>query len=888
MTRLPAGTVTLMFSDVAGSTRALSRLGPVFTDAMDAHRTVMRRATATHGGVEMGTEGDSFFVVFSTASEAVAGATEAQRNLASYDWPQGEALRVRMGIHTGTPKVHLDGYVGMDVHRAARIAGAAHGGQVVISDATAHLVERGGLPQGVQLRDLGRHRLKDLPSPERLFQLRVPGLQEEFAPLKSLGTATSLPVTPTPLVGRETYLEQLIEVIGSRQTRLVTLTGPGGAGKTRLAIEAARRLVDAFPDGVYFVSLVAVTSPEAMRVTIAEVLGVPPESRKPPALYEQIRHTGSLLVLDNLEQLSGADEVVCELLDNLRDVTLIATSRSPLHVPGESEHAVEPLTLPRGDGLAEVASATAAQMFVQRASAVRSTFTLTDANAAEIAAICRRLDGLPLAIELAAARTKMLSPRALLSRLDAALDIAAVSTHGPIRQRTLRETINWSYDLLPPAKQRLFRWMGVFVGGADLDAIAAVTGADEELAGVDPLDLMVGLVDASLAIVSETPDGEPRIGTLKTIRSFAVDQLVASGEEKRARAAHARHYLHVAQRLNLLLNGARERQARTTFEQDFDNFQEALDWATSPSSDPGEEGPLLGLRLAASLDGMWFASSFFSEEVLWVKRAIDRAEGTESPELADCLEQLGRVRYLSGDLDQAYAAAVASVEMWRRVGEPERGLSQALETLGNTELARDHPEEGYALLTESVAVAREYGPAEQLCSALLGEAIAVGDIRGTYQEAYEIESEALALATTLGAPIPMARAQLNIASSLRLLGRPREAKEQMQSLITSTLDLGRRIRLCVIAEDYAAILVELDDFLAAVKLLASAEQTRTTIGMPRALHQVKELQKPIAKAREALTPAEWAGAERAGRSATIEESLASHALREPQNETSRG
>lgn len=866
-----------MFSDVAGSTRALSRLGPVFADAMDAHRTVMRQATGTYGGIEMGTEGDSFFVAFPTAPEAVAAAAEAQRNLESYDWPQGEALRARMGVHTGSPLVHLDGYVGMDVHRAARIAGAAHGGQVVISDATAHLVERGGLPNGVGLRDLGTHRLKDLPSPERLFQLRMPGLQDEFAPLKSLGTASSLPLTHTPLVGREKYLEELTELIGSRRTRLVTLTGPGGAGKTRLAIEVARRLVEAFPDGVYFVSLVSVTSPETMRVTIAEVLGVPPEARQPPALYEHIRHTGSVLVLDNLEQLSGADDVVCELLDNVRDIVLITTSRSPLHVPGEHEHAVEPLTLPRGNGLVEVADASAAQMFVQGASAVSSTFTLTEANAAEVAAICRHLDGLPLAIELAAARTKMLSPRALLSRLDQALDIAAVGTHGPTRQRTLRETIAWSHDLLPPAKQKLFRWLGVFVGGADLDAIAAVTGADEELAGEDPLDLVAGLVDASLAMVSESPNGEPRIGILKTIRTFAVDQLAASGEEGQARAAHARHYLNVAQRLNLLLNGAQEREARASFELDFDNFQEALEWATSRSRNMAEDGPLLGLRLAASLDGMWFASSFFPEEVLWVERAIARAAGTESPELADCLEQLGRIRYLSGDLDLAYEATVASVEMWRRVGDPVRGLSQALETLGNTEMARDRPNEGYELLSESVAVARSYGPPEQLCSALLRQAVAVGNLHGDIQTAYEIEREALALAIEIGVPTTIDRAQLNIACSLRLLGRPREAKEQMRSLIARTLQLGRRIRLCVIAEDYAAVLVELGDFEAAVRLLAAAEQTRKAIGMPRELQQIKELEDPIAKARAALSPQDWAAAERRGQSTTIEESLTRHA-----------
>ncbi len=313
MTDLPSGTVSLLFSDIEGSTALLSRLGPAYAQALDAQRQVLRKAWVAYGGTELGTEGDSFFVVFPTAAGAVAAATQAQRQLADYPWPSGEKVRVRMGVHTGNPSPHDGGYVGMDVHRAARIAGAAHGGQVVVSAATAELV-RGCLPDQAHLRDLGSHQLKDIAVPEHLFQLTVGGLQSEFAQLKTLGTAASLPRPATPLVGRGWELVELTELFGSPDVRLVTLTGPGGSGKTRLAIALAQQLTERFPDGVYFVPLVAVTTADVMWTTIAESLDVPPEGKAPPGFFEHVAHRSALSVLDNLEQIDGADEVVTELM----------------------------------------------------------------------------------------------------------------------------------------------------------------------------------------------------------------------------------------------------------------------------------------------------------------------------------------------------------------------------------------------------------------------------------------------------------------------------------------------------------------------------------------------------------------------------------------------
>jgi predicted ATPase/class 3 adenylate cyclase len=552
MSELPTGTVSLLFSDIEGSTVLLNRLGPSYADTLEVQRQVLRDAWAVHGGTELGTEGDSFFVVFPTAEGAVKAAAQAQRELEDYPWPGGERVRVRIGIHTGSPQVHDGSYVGMDVHRAARIAGSANGGQVVVSSVTADLA-RGGLPDGVGLRDLGSHQLKDIAVAEHLFQLAIDGLQADFPALKTIGAASSLPVTATPLVGRDQEVAGLTALLRSPGVRLVTLTGPGGSGKTRLAIAVAQRLGVVFPDGVFFVPLEAVTSADVMWTSIAEVLDVPPEGRMPPGFFSYVAHRSALFVLDNLEQLPEADDVVAQLLAAAPQVAVIASSRRAVSVPAEHLHPVPPLALPEDSTLADAEGSGAVQLFVQQARSIRPDFLLTLTNVAEVVAICRRLDGLPLAIELAAARMRLLSPKALLGRLDQALDIASPSKQAPSRQKTLRDTIAWSYELLTPAQQAFFRRLGVFAGGGDLDAIAAVTavptGAGD---GADPLDRVADLVDASLVTITEGPDGEPRVAILETIRAYARDQIRAADEADAVRSAHAGHYLQVAEQLQSL------------------------------------------------------------------------------------------------------------------------------------------------------------------------------------------------------------------------------------------------------------------------------------------------------------------------------------------------
>jgi len=851
----------------------LGRLGAAYVEALTGQRQVLRRAWSAHGGTEMGTEGDSFFVVFPTAPAAVSAAAQAQRDLAAYPWPAGESVRVRIGIHTGSPAPYDGGYVGIDVHRAARISGATHGGQVVISAATAELV-RGRLPEGVRLLDLGSHHLKDMPAPERLFQLQGEGLRGVFPPLKTVGAASSLPAAATPLVGRDRELADLA-VVGSPGVRLVTLTGPGGSGKTRLALEVARRSIEAFPDGVYFVPLAAVDSAEAMWTSIADSLNVAPEARTAPRLLSDLAHRTTLLVLDNLEQLAGADAVVAELLDGAPNVTVVATSRRPLHLPAEFEYALEPLDLPVGRSLDEAQQSAAVQLFVQQARRVRSGFTLTSVNAAEVTAACRRLDGLPLAIELAASRIKLLSPRALLGRLDAGLDLAATGTHGSSRQRTLRDTVNWSYDLLSPERQAYFRRLGVFAGGADLEAIRAIVVPDDGLGGTDPFDVMADLVDASLVTVAEDPDGEPRFGMLETIHAYARDRLSASGDLDTVRERHALHFVHLVETLAPLMDTERRTEARGRLEVEHDNLREALTWAVrAPTVADSETQPVaVGTRLCKGLAEFWAASGNSSEGRLFINVLIDclgGIEGPDRPELAWALQAMSTAVRDGGDLQTAKRYATASVAMWRRLDDRNQ-LATALHILAAMELHLGHPAATRSLLEEAFLLAGESGDKPYLLRALADFAILEG-FEHNYERSLELNAQVLRLADELGNPELAILARHNVAESLRLLGRLEEAKAQMTALIPDELRLNEPTSLTDLAEAYAAILTELGDHSRAVKLLGAADRMRQCLGTPRTQWH-EEVEVIRGKTRGALSERAWTDAYRSGTAAALEEVL---------------
>ena len=899
----------MLFSDVEGSTLLLTRLGRHYEQVLEGSRDLQRRAWADYDGVEMGTEGDSFFVVFAAADAAVRAAIAAQTALQHHPWPAGEPVRVRMGIHTGSPRIHGDGYVGIDVHRAARIAAAAHGGQVVLSEVTAKLVEAllpAMPPLGVGLRDLGRHRLKDLTVPEHLHQLLIPGAAAQFPPLKSLGTTSSLPSATTPLLGRQSDTERLATMLRAPGTRLVTLTGPGGSGKTRLAVAAARDVVDQFPDGVYFVPLAAVTSAHNIWGGIADTLDLPATTRTD--VLAQMGSQRALVVLDNLEQIDRADTEVTTLLDHAPDVVVLATSRRPLHLASERQYAVEPLALPESDNITAVEASPAVQLFVERARAVRSSFRLAPDNAADIAAICGHLDGLPLAIELAAARSKLLGPRGLRARLDQAL--AQTLTHTtdrttdlridsrnpqadrPTRQQALRETIDWSYRLLPPPQQALFRRLGVFAGGADLDAVAAVCGnrvPEDTRPGAaspddtdDTADLVEALVDASLVGVTEDDDGDPRFTLLETLRAYALDALAHAGELDDTRLAHARHYASVAWRLRwFIIWTSREARlhANRLFDREQHNFREALTWLTTdPGSssnsgsgrDAAERTSLALALLAGAGDEVWLDVDPV-EWHHWLEVVLDRPETPPSVDRGICLFLYAEDLSMRGDQSRALAAAQRSVEMLTKLDAPDE-LAWALLILADVHAELGDLDQSRSLCDDVARRSRARGNGFLLANALRFVAFYEMDLE-RWDEALRLLNEAHRAFTDSGWSY-LPNHSFFVGRTLRKLGRAKDAHQLMSTELHQEARGMPPLGLVERGEDYAAALADAGFAQFTPLVLAACQRTRTRIGATPARREQLVIDDARKTAQAALPPEQWSATWARGEAMALPDALA--------------
>jgi predicted ATPase/class 3 adenylate cyclase len=621
MAGLPTGTVTFLFTDIEGSTRLLQELGDRYATARDEHAAIVRRVVAEAGGVEVSTEGDSFFVAFASPLAAVRAAVAAQRGLAANDWPPGRPVRVRMGLHTGEGVLGGDNYVGLDVNRAARIAAAGHGGQVIVSHATRGLVEH-ALPAGVSFRDLGAHRLKDIALPEHLHDLVVEGLRADFPPPRTLDARRdNLPVQLTSLVGRE---EEIAEVIGLLdRARLVTLSGPGGVGKTRLAVAVAERLRDRFAAGIVFVPLAAVTRPELALAGIARAVGADLVGTRAPleALAEQLGEDRWLLVLDNLEQVIDVAGDLVELLTRCPGVAVLATSRAVLRIGPEREYRVAPLPLPAdpAGGPVEALLATpAVALFVERARVVRHDFALTQRNAGAVVELCRRLEGLPLAIELAAARVRLLDPDAILGRLARSLDaLGTGAVDLPERQRTLRATVDWSVGLLEEAERSLLEVAAIFVDGWTLQAAARVAGLDEDQA----LDLSEALARHSLIHLDSTELG-PRLRMLGTVREFVAERLAARPDLAEIQRRHADHYRGLAEQADVWLRGARQGEWFERLEAEAGNLAAAVGWylARDPTPLP---------HLFRVLWLFWSARDHLGEARVWVDQLLPAADALD-------------------------------------------------------------------------------------------------------------------------------------------------------------------------------------------------------------------------------------------------------------------
>jgi len=674
---LPTGTVTFVFTDIEGSTRLASELGPAtYGRLLEQHHRLLRTAFAAHGGVERGTQGDSFLVVFRDARSAVAAAVEAQRALAGTSWPADAVVRVRMGLHSGEGIAGGDDYVGIDINRAARIAAAGHGGQVLVSDATRALAEL-DLPAGVSVRDLGRHRLKDLPAPEHLFELVVEGLPSEFPPLRSAEAAPgNLPVRLTSFIGREAELAELEELLA--HNRLLTLTGPGGTGKTSIAVELARRARDRFPDGVWFVALESVTDPELVASAIVTALGIHEAGTRLPAetLHDHLRERALLLVLDNLEQLEGAGTVVGRLLRESEGLTVVATSRSPLRIAAEQEYPMAPLPLPGPwspdpiEDLSIVETIESIRLFVDRARRTQPGFRLTPENASAVAEICRRVDGLPLGIELAAARVNLMTPSAIAQRLARHLPLPGTAARDlPDRQQTIERAIAWSHDLLAEPDRRLFARLSVFAGGWDLDAAEAVCGQAEEL-GTDVMDGIARLVEQSLArALTEDRTGDsaiglgPRFTMLETVREFAADRLSAAGETGELRRRHALHYLGQAEAAAEHLPGREQVAWLARLDLEQANLRAAIQWTIETAdAEPGQ-------RFAAAMWRYWQLGGHGSEGLATVESLFAIPGLEETPFRLGALEAFGGLLYWRGLAKRATEVYEEQLALARLLGD---------------------------------------------------------------------------------------------------------------------------------------------------------------------------------------------------------------------------
>jgi predicted ATPase/class 3 adenylate cyclase len=671
MVELPTGTVTFLFTDIEGSTHLLRELGrETYSRVQDDHGEILRTAIAERHGVEVRTEGDSFFAVFPTPGDALTAAVQAQRNLTDHAWPDGVTVRVRMGLHTGEGVVGAGGsdYVGIDVNRAARIAAAGHGGQVLLSHALRGLVEH-TLPTGVAIRDLGNHRLKDIEHLEHIHDVVISGLPSDFPAVKSLDVRlTNLLPQRTSFVGRERELIEINKLLDG--TRLLTLTGPGGTGKTRLALKLAADSLDRFPNGVFVVDLGAISEPGLVLPEIAAALRVRevPGRDLASSLFDHVRDSTMLLVLDNLEQLLGAAPTVGRLLDAAPKLTILATSRVPLHISGEQEYRVSPLPLPeskhRGDP-DRLTESDSVRLFVQRAAAVRPGFRVTYQTAPVVAEIAARVDGLPLALELAASRIKILSPGELAARLQDRLPILTGGPRdAPKRHRTLRETIQWSHDLLAPEEQRLFARLSVFADGWTLEAAEEICGP-----GLDVIEGLESLVDASLVNRKDLPDGVIRFGMLETIREYAQESLAASGEEEVIRRRHAEFIRDKAEEAEPNLA---QPEWLNFFEVEHDNVRAALDWAEKTGH------AATALRTASALWRFWLERGHLEEGRERLNRlvALPEAQGRDQIR-SRALGALGGIAWWQNDYEVTRRAYEEAVEIARELGD-SRLLSHAL------------------------------------------------------------------------------------------------------------------------------------------------------------------------------------------------------------------
>ena len=867
MSSLPTGTVTFFFSDIEESTRLIQQLGARYPEVLLAHHTIQREALGANGGHELRTEGDSFFIVFASALDACAGAAAVQKGLQAHAWPDGGQLRVRIGLHTGEAALVGNEYLGLDVHRAARVAGAAHGGQVVVSETTRALVDH-DLPAGLMLKDLGVHRLKDLARPERLFQLTISGLAADFPMLRTLeSTPNNLPTQLTSFIGRDDQVREAKQLLA--RSRLLTLTGPGGTGKTRLSLQIAAEVLDQFSDGVYFVPLSAVHDPDLVPSAIAQALAISTTGSRRPidALLDHLREKRTLLVLDNFEQLLKAAPIATQLLEGSPGLRVLVSSRAVLRVYGEQEFPVPPLGLPDLKvlpGLAALSQFESVRLFIERAVAAKPDFKATNENAQAIAGICERVDGLPLAIELAAARIKLFSPQALLSRLEKSLSALGSGTRdAPARQQTLRGAILWSYDLLDEGGRRLLARCSVFARGGSLEQMESVCGPAEDV-GTEVVEGLDQLADQSL--LRRLPDfDEPRFLMLQTIREFAGERLEENGEAAAIRNRHVEAFIVLAQLAEPNLFGQQRREWLDRLEIDHDNFRAALDWCLEIGD------ARQAMRLVGSFWRFWQMRGHIHEGRARLAQVLSMPTSDEFPqERTLALEAAGGLAYWQADMGVAQGFYDQCLELTRRLGD-KRAIANAIynDAFPMTVARRTIPR-ARELLQEALALFRELGDDGRVARTLWGLGNAYY-FEKDYPAARPVLEEAQAISRRMDD-------RFNLAWSTHTLGLVADNTGDIAGAKRHFLEA---LQLFVEAQDVSGITLQLDnlsviarkqgDPLRATRLAAAAvaQQAVTGTGLGGLLSYQEGR-----TGREGLSEADAARAWAQGQALTLDQAVA--------------
>jgi predicted ATPase/class 3 adenylate cyclase len=896
MAALPTGTVTFLFTDIQGSSRLWEDYPAAMPAALAQHDSLLRGVVEAHGGRVTKTTGDGLHAVFDQASAAVAAALAGQQAMGEGPWPGlPQAPLVRMGLHTGEAQLREGDYFGSAINRAAHVMALAAGGQTLLSSVTAELAA-GQLPEGAALVALGEHRLKDLVRPERLYQLNGPGLPAAFPPLRSLNSLpNNLPIQLTSFIGREREMAEARRLL--QAARLLTLTGPGGTGKTRLSLQLAAEVAEMFPDGVWLAELAPLSDPALLPQTVASIWAVhaQPGRTMLDTLADYLLAKQLLLILDNCEHLIEAcAQLAAGLLGACPRLKLLCSSREALSVPGETAQRVPSLSLPDPRAPLSVESfsqSEAARLFVERARAAQSSFELAPHNLAAISQICQRLDGIPLALELAAARTRLLSVEQIAQRLDDRFRLLTGGSRTALpRQQTLRALIDWSYDLLSPDEKTALGRLSVFTGGWTLDAAEAVLGPDA-------LEALSHLVDKSLVVVDQPGEsGEARYRLLETIRQYARDRLLESGDSASARDAHLRHFQRMALAAEPGLRSRDLLKTLDTIEIELDNLRSALEWAL-------EADPRAAVQMAAGLTFFWQRRGHFHEGLEWVLTTLARYEALPQPApeavpaslalRAKALWAAATISFALGGLNACYSHITASVEL-ARAGNDPYVLVDALCMLGLCMIFIGETGPVDAIIDEADRALRVTGDQWGQAQLLSLQAEQARRVHGHFAEANALEEAGIRVARELGNPwaagiaifsqamalardgdFAAARASFEEAEAQfaqlgdrhfinairserghieRSLGHHAQALAYYAQALPGWQEMGARPAAAHDLECIAFIACERSQPLLAVRLLAAADSMRAATNAPMASFEREEYDRVLASLRAELAP----------------------------------